>query len=134
MQGEFNGLQRKILDINPHAYYVHCFAHQLQLVVVSIATSACCQSVHDFFEYIHLVVTTRSSSCKRRDALKEKHHHNILEKLERGEILSGRGVKQETNCDTQFPKGREIEDYSFFPCFLFRVLCYRGLELLGSIH
>ena len=22
----------------------------------------------------------------------------------------------------------------FFPCFLFRVLCYRGLELLGSIH
>ncbi|XP_035823482.1 zinc finger MYM-type protein 1-like [Zea mays] len=97
MRGEFNGLQRKILDINPHAYYVHCFAHQLQLVVVSIASSACCQSVHDFFEYIHLIVTTTSSSCKRRDALKEKHHQNILEKLERGEILSGRGVNQETN-------------------------------------
>jgi hypothetical protein len=22
------------MDLSPHAYYVHCFAHQLQLVVV----------------------------------------------------------------------------------------------------
>jgi hypothetical protein len=72
MRGEFNGLQKRILDINPHAYYVHCFAHQLQLVVVSVASSACCQSVHDFFEDIQRIVSTTSSSCKRRDALKTK--------------------------------------------------------------
>jgi hypothetical protein len=71
MRGEFNDLQKKILDLNPHAYYVHCFAHQLQHVVVSIASSACCQLVHDFFEYIRLIVTTTSTSCKRKDALKE---------------------------------------------------------------
>ena len=29
MRGEFNGLQKKILDENPYAFYVHCFAHQL---------------------------------------------------------------------------------------------------------
>jgi hypothetical protein len=34
MRGEFNGLRKKIMDLSPHAYYVHCFAHQLQLVVV----------------------------------------------------------------------------------------------------
>jgi hypothetical protein len=45
MRGEFNG----IMDLNPHAYYVHSFAHQLQHVVVSVASSACCQSVHDVF-------------------------------------------------------------------------------------
>ena len=30
MRGEFNGLQKQIRDENPHAFYVHCFAHQLQ--------------------------------------------------------------------------------------------------------
>jgi hypothetical protein len=97
MRGEFNGLQKRILDINPHAYYVHCFAHQLQLVVVSVASSACCQSVHDFFEDIQRIVSTTSSSCKRRDALKTKQRESILEKLERGEIFTGKGIHQETN-------------------------------------
>jgi hypothetical protein len=97
LRGEFNGLQKKILDLNPHAYYIHCFAHQLQLVVVSVASSACCQSVHDFFEYIQLIVTTTSSSCKRRDTLKEKHRQNLIEQLESGEIFSGRGIHQESN-------------------------------------
>ena len=35
MRGEFNGLQKLISD-NPHAFYVHCFAHQLQLIVVAV--------------------------------------------------------------------------------------------------
>ena len=26
MRSEFNGLQKKILDENPYAFYVHCFA------------------------------------------------------------------------------------------------------------
>ncbi|GJZ39917.1 zinc finger MYM-type protein 1-like protein, partial [Tanacetum coccineum] len=37
MRGEFNGLKAKILKENNSAYYVHCFAHQLQLVVVAVA-------------------------------------------------------------------------------------------------
>jgi hypothetical protein len=47
MRGEFNGLQRKILDENPYAFYVHCFAHRLQLVVVAVDTSSS-SYVHDF--------------------------------------------------------------------------------------
>jgi len=35
MRGEFNGVQKWIRDENPYAFYVHCFAHQLQLVVLS---------------------------------------------------------------------------------------------------
>ncbi|XP_058758385.1 uncharacterized protein LOC131631618 [Vicia villosa] len=84
MRGEFNGLQRKILDKNPYAFYVHCYAHRLQLVVVSVASS--CSSIHDFFEYISLIVTTTSASCKRRDALTEAQHQYILNRLESGEI------------------------------------------------
>ena len=91
----YNGLQRKILDENPYAFFVHCFAHRLQLVVVSVAS--CCSSIHDFFEYVSLIVTTTSASCKRRDTLTEEHHQNILDMLERGEIFSGRGLNQQTS-------------------------------------
>ncbi|XP_024986255.1 zinc finger MYM-type protein 1-like [Cynara cardunculus var. scolymus] len=34
MQGELGGLKKLILDENRSAYYVHCFAHQLQLTLV----------------------------------------------------------------------------------------------------
>jgi len=37
MRGAFNGLQSLIMRENSSAYYVHCFAHQLQLVVVAVA-------------------------------------------------------------------------------------------------
>jgi hypothetical protein len=37
MRGEFNGLKSLIMRENSSAYYVHCFAHQLQLVVVAVA-------------------------------------------------------------------------------------------------
>lgn len=92
MRGEFNGLQRKILDENPYAFYVHCYAHRLQLVIVSVASS--CSSINDFFEYISLIVTTSSASCKRRDALIETQHEDILKKLQSGEISTGRGLNQ----------------------------------------
>src|SRR4051812_37192897 len=65
MRCEFNGLQKKVIHENPFALYVHCYAHRLQLVIVSVASS--CSSIHDFFEYISLIVTTTSSACKRRD-------------------------------------------------------------------
>ena len=44
MQGEFNGLKTLIMKENEWAFYVHCFAHQLQLalmVVVKKSHSNC---------------------------------------------------------------------------------------------
>jgi hypothetical protein len=96
MRGEFNGLQRKILDENPYAFYVHCFAHRLQLVVVAVATSSC-SYIHDFFEYASLIVTTTSSSCKKMEVLLEESHKELLDRLERGETSTGRGLNQPTN-------------------------------------
>ncbi|XP_058783054.1 uncharacterized protein LOC131657705 [Vicia villosa] len=95
MRGEFNGLQRKIIDKNPYAFYVHCYTHCLQLVVVYIASS--CSFVHDFFEYISLIVTTTSASCKRKDALKEAQHQDILNRLASGEISQGKGLHQSSS-------------------------------------
>ncbi|KAL0536048.1 hypothetical protein IC582_024980 [Cucumis melo] len=45
MQGEFHGLKALILKENECAFYIHCFAHQLQLLVSSITKkiSGCCK-------------------------------------------------------------------------------------------
>jgi hypothetical protein len=37
MKGEVMGLKTLIMKESPAAYYVHCFAHQLQLVLVAVA-------------------------------------------------------------------------------------------------
>ena len=37
MQGDINGLKTLILKENKSAFYVHCFAHQLQLTLVAAA-------------------------------------------------------------------------------------------------
>ncbi|XP_058775900.1 uncharacterized protein LOC131650198 [Vicia villosa] len=95
MRGEFNGLQRNILDENPYAFYVHYYAHHLQLVVVSVASN--CSSIHDFFEYISLIVTTTSASYKIRYALKEAQHQDILNRLESGEISQRKGLHQSSS-------------------------------------
>ncbi|KAG2569228.1 hypothetical protein PVAP13_7NG377121 [Panicum virgatum] len=95
MRGEFNGVQKLIRDENPYAFYIHCFAHQLQLVVVSV--SKCCSSIEDFFDYVNMIVSSTSASCKRKDLLIDSHHTIILNKLESGDISSGRGQHQETS-------------------------------------
>ena len=92
MRGEFNGVQKLIRDENPYAFYVHCFAHQLQLVVVTVSTSSA--DIADFFNYVPLIVNTVGASCIRKDALLAKHHDVLLEKLENGEITTGRGMNQ----------------------------------------
>jgi hypothetical protein len=107
MRGEFHGLQRRILDENPYAFYIHCFAHQLQLVVVSVAK--CCSSVFDFFQTSTLIVNTVNASCKRRDQLAQQHHENLVNMLDRGELVSGRGkIKKPTLCDLGILDGVHI--------------------------
>jgi hypothetical protein len=55
MRGELNGLKKLVLDVNPHAFYVHCFAHQLQLVVVAVVKGVL--AVGDFFGHTNKIVT-----------------------------------------------------------------------------
>ncbi|XP_063289993.1 zinc finger MYM-type protein 1-like [Pelobates fuscus] len=36
--GESGGLQKKVKDIYPNAHYVHCYAHQLELIIQQVAS------------------------------------------------------------------------------------------------
>ncbi|XP_045087342.1 uncharacterized protein [Aegilops tauschii subsp. strangulata] len=91
MRGEFNGLQKLIRDENPYAFYIHCFAHQLQLVVVAV--SRCCKGVEDFFEYVTMIVNVSGSSCRRKDKLLDKQKQILLDKIER--VIEVLGIVEE---------------------------------------
>ncbi|XP_042009254.1 zinc finger MYM-type protein 1-like [Salvia splendens] len=69
MRGEFNGLKSLILKRNPSAYYVHCFAHQLQLTIIAVAKKH--TSIGSFFNSVTRLCNIVGSSCKHRDLLRE---------------------------------------------------------------
>jgi hypothetical protein len=41
MKGGIKGLKTLIMKESPSAYYIHCFAHQLQLVLVAVVRTMC---------------------------------------------------------------------------------------------
>ena len=74
MRGELNGLKTKILNKYPQAFYIHCFAHQLQLALVFVAKEN--EDVANFFINASSLVNLIGSSCMHRDAFRQKHPKN----------------------------------------------------------
>ncbi|XP_074356119.1 uncharacterized protein LOC141695806 [Apium graveolens] len=95
MREELNGLKTLILKENPSAWYVHYFAHQLQLVVVSIAKEI--QVVSQLFDYVSMIVNMVDASYKRKDALRQKQHNQIVQNLEKSEKTTETRMHQETS-------------------------------------
>ncbi|XP_073045822.1 uncharacterized protein [Primulina eburnea] len=94
MQDKFNGLKALILKDNPCAFYIHCFAHQLQLALIAAAKKNL--PISNFFRIVGDVLNVVGASCKRSYLLREKHSDFTVKALERGDISSGRGLNQET--------------------------------------
>lgn len=92
MRGEWNGLQALFMKDCPYAYYVHCFAHRLQLALVTASREVA--SIHQFFEKLAFVVNVVGSSTKRHDELQAAQSKEIANLLETGEIVSGKGKNQ----------------------------------------
>ncbi|KAJ6841367.1 zinc finger MYM-type protein 1-like [Iris pallida] len=67
MKGEFNGLKTLIMNKNESAYYVHCFAHQLQLTLVVVARKHV--DIANFFNMISTLMIVVGASCKRKDMI-----------------------------------------------------------------
>ena len=95
MQGEFNGLKSLIMLDNKSAFYVHCFAHQLQLTLVAVAKQH--NKIGLFFHLLTSLSNIVGVSCKRRDILREKQFQNVVEQICSGEIMTGRGLNQDGN-------------------------------------
>ena len=104
VQREFNGLKTLILKENECAFYVHCFAHQLQLALVAVAKNHI--QIASLLSVVTNVVNVVGASSKRRDILHDKQFVVVSESLKHGELSSGQGLNQETTlkraCDTRW--------------------------------
>ncbi|XP_061993396.1 uncharacterized protein LOC133711262 [Rosa rugosa] len=92
MRGEFNGLQALFRQECPYAYYVHCFAHRLQLTL-----NAAAKGVHDiweFFSTLNLIVNFVDSSAKRHSALRAIREEEIADLVAAGALQTDRGANQ----------------------------------------
>ena len=92
MRGEWNGLQALFMKDCPYAYYVHCFAHRLQLALVTSSREV--KPIHKFFEKLIFVVNVVCSSTKRHDELQAAQLEEIAYLLEIDEIVTGKGANQ----------------------------------------
>ncbi|XP_075499077.1 uncharacterized protein LOC142537446 [Primulina tabacum] len=95
MRSEFNGLQALILKDCKSAYYVHCFAHRLQLALVAAAKNI--TPIHQFFDKLTFIVNMVGASCKHNDELKEAHADDIAYLISINELETGRGLNQICN-------------------------------------
>ncbi|KAF8113626.1 hypothetical protein N665_0047s0033 [Sinapis alba] len=93
MKREFNGLRSLILKESRSAYYVHCFAHQLQLVVVAVAKKHV--EVREFFDMVHVLLNAVGASCKRKVILTESNSKRMEEGISNGTIKTGTGLNQD---------------------------------------
>ena len=93
MKGDIKGLKTLIMQESPSAYYIHCFAHQLQLVLVAVAKgNTDCKT---FFDQVSILLNIVGVSCKRHDMLRNARLENVKKALECGELESGSGLNQE---------------------------------------
>ncbi|XP_042432863.1 zinc finger MYM-type protein 1-like [Zingiber officinale] len=92
MRGAWNRLQALFLNDYPYGYYVHCFAHRLQLTLVSAAKNV--SVIWEFFSHLDNIVNIVSSSTKRIAELHTAQRIEIEHMLAIGEHDSGSEANQ----------------------------------------
>ncbi|KAH9751762.1 TTF-type domain-containing protein [Citrus sinensis] len=86
VQGAWNGLQALFLKDCPYAYYIHCFAHQLQLALVAASNDV--PDVWLFFSALGSIVNVLTSSAKQFSELKSVWEAEIIDLIASGEWSS----------------------------------------------
>jgi hypothetical protein len=88
MRGEWKGLQVLFVNDCPCAYYIHCFAHQLQLALV--VASRAVVYVHEFFTNLNFIINVVGASCKRHDESQATQATQIAHMRAIGELEFGK--------------------------------------------
>ncbi|XP_016165275.1 zinc finger MYM-type protein 1-like [Arachis ipaensis] len=80
------------LKDSPQAYYVHCFAHRLQLALVAASREVL--QIHEFFTQLNSIVTIVSASSKRHDQLQEAQAIENANLVVQNELETDKGANQ----------------------------------------
>src|SRR4051812_21501667 len=79
----------------PYAYYVHCFAHRLQLALVTASREVIL--VHQFFSKLDFIVNIVGASCKRNGELITAQQAKISRLISIEELETSKGANQISN-------------------------------------
>ena len=79
MKGKHQGVQKRLLDINPRAFYMPCGCHSLNLVLCDMANS--CHKAKSFFGTCQTIYNVFSNSTKRWTVLLEYIDNLTLKSL-----------------------------------------------------
>ncbi|XP_074342835.1 uncharacterized protein LOC141680533 [Apium graveolens] len=90
----YDGLKSLILKDNPCAFYVHCFAHQLQLALVGTVKKH--QKISIFFTQLNTITSVVVGACKRQHLLRDKQTSEVVEGICSGQISTRKGLNQES--------------------------------------
>ena len=93
MKGSAHGLKKLIMDESPSAYYVHCFAHQLQLTLVVVAKES--GDCTWFFQQLVNLLSALGMSCKKMRMLRIAPAKELIDALELEEVETRSGLNQE---------------------------------------
>ena len=93
MKEHIKGLKTLIMQESPSAYYIHCFAHQLQLVLVVVAKGN--NDCVWFFDQVSLLLNIVGVSCKRHGMIRNSRLESIMKAIECDELETGSGLNQE---------------------------------------
>ena len=75
-----------------YSYYIHCFAHHLQLVLVIASKQVVL--ISGFFLKLILVIKTINASCKRNEQLKVVNTNEIARLIDLEELEARSGLNQ----------------------------------------
>ncbi|XP_052203041.1 uncharacterized protein LOC127808506 [Diospyros lotus] len=92
MHGEWNGLQALFHNECPYAYYVHYFAHRLQLALVAASKEV--PSIYQFFQNLNFIINIITVSSKRHDQFQTTQIFEFEHLQAIGELETGRGSNQ----------------------------------------
>ncbi|XP_027181658.1 zinc finger MYM-type protein 1-like [Coffea eugenioides] len=115
MRGEYNGLKTLIMKENGFAFYIHCFCtsasakKHVQVVQVS-----------SMYNTLSTLVHVLEGLSQRQEILRVQRLKKVVDDLMTGELVSGRGLNQETSlqrtCDTRWMSILAFE-FNFIPGF-----------------
>ncbi|XP_019071477.1 uncharacterized protein [Solanum lycopersicum] len=87
MQGDINGLKMLIKKESKSAHSIHCFAHQLQLNLVTVSKK--CFQVGELVLLVSNILNVLGDSFKRMDELRQSQKDNLQKTLDMDEIEIG---------------------------------------------
>ncbi|XP_074364256.1 uncharacterized protein LOC141705083 [Apium graveolens] len=93
MNRHISGLKSLIQAENASAFYVHCFAHQLQLTLVAVSKKH--DKICSFFDHLASLVNFVGASCKRKELVLVKQIEKLAEEISQGNRMTGKGLNQE---------------------------------------